>query len=108
MDEPSAVDRATPLSNLVKTAPLLVADWPPLLGHTPQKMIFHLPRQDARQKRGTDAETAATSADLRRVMAAIAARAHGLIEGCRRVRMLASSPVLIVAGKFGSQRGKLP
>jgi hypothetical protein len=108
MDEPSAADRGIRLSNLVKTAPPPVVDLPPLLDHTPHKVIFHLPQQDVRQERGGDVETAATSANLPLIMGAIAARAQGLIEGCRRARVWASFLVLIVAGKFGSRRGKVP
>jgi hypothetical protein len=71
-------------------------------------VIYHLPPQDVRQERGGHVETATTPAELRLIVRAIAARAQGLIEGCRRVRVCASILVLIVAGKFGSRRGKLP
>jgi hypothetical protein len=73
-----------------------------------QEVIYHLPPEDVRHERGGYAGTAATSTNLRLIMDAIAAQAHGLIEGCLRVRLWASSLVLIVAGKFGSRRGKLP
>ena len=108
MDEPSAVGRATRLSNLVKTAPPPVVDLPTLLDHAPHKVIFHLPQHDVRPERGGYAETAATSADPRLIMGAITVRAQELIEGCRRVCMWASFLVLNIAGKFGSRRGKLP
>jgi hypothetical protein len=79
-------------------------------GHPPfiQEAIYRLPPQNVRQKRGGYVGTAATSADLRPIMGAIAARAQGLIEGCRRVLTWASFLGLIVARKFGSRRGKLP
>jgi hypothetical protein len=108
MEEPSAVGRATRLSNLVKTAAPPVVDLPALLAHTPHKVTSHLPQQDLRPERDGYAETAATPADLRLIMGASAARAQGLIEGCRRVRLWASSLILVGSGKFDSRRGKLP
>jgi hypothetical protein len=87
---------AAPVSEATRGYPLFI-----------QEVIYHLP-QDARQERGGYAETAATPADLWLIMDAIGARTQGLIEGCRRVRVWASFLVLIVAGKVGARRGKLP
>jgi hypothetical protein len=86
---------------------LAPADATQLLTST-REVVYHLPPQDTRRERGGYAATAATPADLRLVMDAIAARTQRLIEGCWRVRMWSFFLVLSVAGKFGSRIGKLP
>jgi hypothetical protein len=108
MEEPSAADRAVPLSNLVKTAPPPVLDLPPLFDHTPHKVIDHLPPQDARQERGGQAEPAAPSANIRLSLGAIAARAQGLSEDRRGARVWGAFRALSVVAEVGARGGQRP